>query len=41
MLGFLSMIPNIFAMKRYMEKQLEAVRESGGEGLIAELVRVE
>jgi len=40
-IGFLSMIPNIFAMKRYMEKQLEAVRESGGEGLIAELVRVE
>ena len=40
-IGFLSTIPNIFAMKRYMEKQLEAVRESGGEGLIAELVRVE
>src|SRR6516162_11926043 len=40
-IGFLSMIPNIFAMKRYMEKQLEAVRQSGGEGLIAELVRVE
>ena len=35
------MIPNIFAMKRYMEKHLEAVREHGGEGLIAELVRVE
>jgi cytochrome P450 len=28
-------------MKRYMERQLEAVREHGGEGLIAELVRVE
>ena len=39
--GFLSMIPNIFAMKRYMERQLEAVRENGGDGLIAELVRVE
>src|SRR5882757_2890509 len=40
-IGFLSMIPNIFAMKRYLEKQLEAARERGGEGLIAELVRVE
>ena len=39
--GFLSLIPNIFAMKRYMEKHLEAVRISGGEGLVAELVRVE
>ena len=39
--GFLSMIPKIFAMRRYMEERLEAVRESGGEGLIAELVRVE
>jgi cytochrome P450 PksS len=40
-IGFLRVIPNIFAMKRYMEKHLEAVREHGGEGLIAELVRVE
>jgi cytochrome P450 len=40
-IGFLSVIPNVFAMKRYMEKHLEAVREHGGEGLIAELVRVE
>jgi cytochrome P450 len=39
--GFLSLIPNIFAMKRYMEKRLEAVRINGGEGLVAELVRVE
>ena len=39
--GFLSLIPNIFAMKRYMEKHLEAVRINGGEGLVAELVRVE
>ena len=39
--GFLSLIPNIFAMKRYMEKHLEAVRVNGGEGLVAELVRVE
>jgi cytochrome P450 len=28
-------------MKRYMEERLEAARETGGEGLIAELVRVE
>jgi cytochrome P450 len=39
--GFLSLTPNIFAMKRYMEKHLEAVRLNGGEGLVAELVRVE
>jgi cytochrome P450 len=44
-IGFLSMIPKIvmtfFAMRRYLEKRLEVARESGGEGLIAELVRVE
>jgi cytochrome P450 len=28
-------------MRRYLERQLEVARESGGEGLIAELVRVE
>ena len=28
-------------MKSYMEERLEAARETGGEGLIAELVRVE
>jgi cytochrome P450 len=39
--GFLSAIPNLFAMRRYMQRQLDAVREHGGEGLIAELVRVE
>ena len=39
--GFLSTIPRIFAMKRYMEERLAAAREHGGEGLIAELVRVE
>jgi cytochrome P450 PksS len=31
----------IAAMKRYLEKRLEAARAGGGEGLIAELVRVE
>jgi len=39
------MIPKIvvsfYAMRRYLERQLEVARESGGEGLIAELVRVE
>jgi cytochrome P450 len=41
MLGFLSAIPNILAMRRYMERHVETVRQSGGEGLIAEIVRVE
>ncbi len=40
-LGFLAMIPNVLAMKRYMERHLETVRRNGGEGLIAEIVRVE
>ena len=40
-IGFISLIPNILAMRRYLEKQLEAVWEHGGTGLIAELVRVE
>jgi cytochrome P450 len=40
-LGFLTMIPNMLAMKRYMEQHLEAVQKNGGEGLVAELVRVE
>jgi cytochrome P450 len=40
-LGFLAMIPNVLAMKRYMERHLETVHRKGGEGLIAEIVRVE
>jgi cytochrome P450 len=40
-LGFLAMIPNVLAMKRYMERHLKTVRRKGGEGLIAEIVRVE
>ena len=40
-LGFLGMIPKILAMKRYIELHLETVRRQGGEGLIAEIVRVE
>ncbi len=40
-LGFLTMIPSLLAMKRYIERHLETVRRQGGEGLIAEIVRVE
>jgi cytochrome P450 len=40
-IGFLGMIPNVLAMKRYIERHVEAVRRGGGEGLIAEIVRVE
>jgi cytochrome P450 PksS len=40
-LGFLAMLPNAMAMKRYIEQHLETVRQKGGEGLIAEIVRVE
>jgi cytochrome P450 len=40
-LGFLGMIPKILAMRRYIEQHLETVRRQGGEGLIAEIVRVE
>jgi cytochrome P450 PksS len=37
---FLSMIPALLSMKRYMGQQLDIARERGGEGLIAELARV-
>jgi cytochrome P450 len=40
-LGFFAAIPRVFALKRYLERRLDAVRRSGGEGLIAELVRIE
>lgn len=40
-IGVLSVIPNVFALKRYLEKRLAVARRGGGEGLIAELVRVE
>jgi cytochrome P450 len=40
-LGFLTMIPNTLAMKRYIERHLESLRQDGGKGLIAEIVRVE
>jgi cytochrome P450 PksS len=39
--GLMSLIPNIMAMRRYLEQRLQSVRENGGGGLIAELVRVE
>lgn len=40
-IGLLSMIPALLTMKRYMEQQLDIAREQGGEGLVAELARVE
>jgi len=40
-IGFFATIPGIFAMRHYMEEQLDVVRRRGGEGLIAELVHVE
>jgi cytochrome P450 len=39
--SFFGIIPKMFAMKRYMEERLDAVQDSGGEGVIAELVRIE
>jgi cytochrome P450 PksS len=40
-LSFMRLIWGISAMRRYLEGRLQAVREHGGEGLIAELVRIE
>jgi len=40
-IGFLRMIGTIQRMRRYMAERLKVAREQGGEGLIAELVRVE
>jgi cytochrome P450 len=40
-IGFLRMIPGLAAIKRYLERHLETVRTTGGQGLIAELVQVE
>jgi cytochrome P450 len=39
--GFLSVMPAFAKMRRYMSERLRVVREQGGEGLIAELVKVE
>ncbi|ARQ02137.1 cytochrome P450 family protein [Pseudorhodoplanes sinuspersici] len=41
MTGFLGLIPAMISMKRYLEGRLDAARREGGDGLIAELVRVE
>jgi cytochrome P450 PksS len=40
-IGFLGLIPAIMSMRRYLEMRLDIARREGGEGLIAELVRVE
>src|SRR5581483_9039562 len=40
-IGFLSVLPAFRKMRRYMAERLRVAREQGGEGLIAELVRVE
>ena len=39
--SFFSLIPALMGMRRYLEARLEKVRAEGGDGLIAELVRVE
>jgi cytochrome P450 len=41
MFGLLRLFASIGPMKRYLEERLQTAREHGGEGLIAELVRVE
>lgn len=41
MRAFFGMMAGMEPMKRYLEGRLQAARETGGEGLIAELVRVE
>jgi hypothetical protein len=40
-LTFLRAIPALWALKRYLEQYLQRASEVGGEGLIAELVRLE
>lgn len=39
--GLVGVVPVIFAMRRYMQAHIDAVSTKGGEGLIAELVKVE
>ena len=39
--GFLRLLAGIGPMRRYLETQLQAARETGGAGLLTELVRVE
>lgn len=40
-MSFFKLVRAWTPMKRYLEEQLEAARRTGGEGLIAELVRIE
>ncbi|WOH48241.1 cytochrome P450 [Bradyrhizobium sp. sBnM-33] len=40
-LGFVQLISGMMRMRRYLKVRLQVAREQGGEGLIAELVRVE
>jgi cytochrome P450 len=40
-LGFFGVLPKIMAMRRYLGRHIENVRRQGGDGLIAEIVRVE
>src|SRR5271155_3669951 len=40
-IGILAMIPDLYAMRRYLGQRLDIAREQGGEGLIAELARAE
>ena len=40
-IGFLGLIPAMAAMKRYLEGRLDSARVEGGDGLIAEHIRVE
>src|SRR5688572_15740825 len=40
-LAFLRLLAGVAAMRHYLEERLQIARASGGEGLIAELVRVE
>ena len=40
-IDFLRMISGLSRMRRYLKEQLQHARTHGGEGLIAELVRVE
>ena len=39
--GFFGAIPKLLALKRYIALHVETVRRHGGEGLIAEIVRLE
>ena len=40
-IGFLRLLGGLYQMRRYLEGRLRVARQQGGEGLIAELVRVE